>query len=103
MTYYLSGLDGIRNDSYVSEHVSMTKGRAMRISSRNIRAKLESGDRIFGTIVQTPSPEVVEIVGYTGFDFVWLDAEHGTMNLGDIATQSCRSPVRLSTPAAPRY
>jgi 2-keto-3-deoxy-L-rhamnonate aldolase RhmA len=57
----------------------------MRISSRNIRAKLESGDRVFGTIVQTPSPEVVEIVGYTGFDFVWLDAEHGTMDLRDIA------------------
>ena len=57
----------------------------MRTPSRNIRAKLEAGDRVFGTTVQVPSPEIVEIVGYTGFDFVWLDAEHGTMDLGAIA------------------
>ncbi|MFJ8754942.1 HpcH/HpaI aldolase/citrate lyase family protein [Streptomyces sp. NPDC102441] len=33
-----------------------------------------------------PSAEVVEIAGYTGHDFAWIDAEHGTMDLGDINT-----------------
>jgi 4-hydroxy-2-oxoheptanedioate aldolase len=28
---------------------------------------------------------VAEIAGYAGLDFVWIDAEHGTMDLGDIA------------------
>ena len=32
---------------------------------------------LYGTWVQTPSPEVVEILGWSGWDFVILDLEHG--------------------------
>lgn len=35
-------------------------------------------------VFQLPSPDLVEIAGYTGYDFAWIDAEHGTMGLGDI-------------------
>lgn len=57
----------------------------MRTPHRRIRNKLEAGERVFGVSVQLPSPEVAEIVGYAGLDFVWIDAEHGTLDLGDIS------------------
>src|SRR5690242_302960 len=56
----------------------------MRKPHRRIRNKLEAGGRAFGIRLQLPSPDIVEIAGYAGADFVWLDAEHGTMDVGDI-------------------
>jgi 2-keto-3-deoxy-L-rhamnonate aldolase RhmA len=58
----------------------------MRSYPRRIRNKLEAGGRAYGVTVQLPSPDSVDIVGYTGYDFAWIDAEHGTMDLGDINT-----------------
>ena len=56
----------------------------MRITPRRIRSKLESGDKAYGIAVQLPSPEIVEAVGYVGYDFAWIDAEHGAFDFGDI-------------------
>lgn len=39
------------------------------------RERLASGDVMFGGYVQTASPELVEIIGDAGFDFVILSAE----------------------------
>lgn len=46
--------------------------------------KLENGEYLFGVTLQLPSPDAVEIAGYTGLDYVWIDAEHGTLDVGDI-------------------
>jgi 4-hydroxy-2-oxoheptanedioate aldolase len=56
----------------------------MRTAPRRIRGKLESGDKAYGIAVQLPSPEIVEAVGYAGYDFAWIDAEHGAFDFGDI-------------------
>ena len=56
----------------------------MRTAPRRIRSKLESGDKAYGIAVQLPSPEIVEAVGYAGYDFAWIDAEHGAFDFGDI-------------------
>ena len=56
----------------------------MRTPHRRIRNKLDAGERVFGITVQLPSPDIVELAGYAGLDFAWIDAEHGTMDLGDI-------------------
>lgn len=56
----------------------------MRVAPRRIRTKLESGAPAFGACVQLPSPDIVEIVGYAGLDFAWLDAEHGSMGIADV-------------------
>jgi 4-hydroxy-2-oxoheptanedioate aldolase len=42
-----------------------------------LRQALEARQVVYGTWVQTPSPEVVEILGWSGWDFVILDLEHG--------------------------
>jgi 4-hydroxy-2-oxoheptanedioate aldolase len=57
----------------------------VRVPSRRIRNKLEVGERVFGVTIQLASPDGVEIAGSVGLDFVWIDAEHGTMDLVDIS------------------
>jgi 4-hydroxy-2-oxoheptanedioate aldolase len=56
----------------------------MRTAPRRIRSLLESGDKAYGIAVQLPSPEIVEAVGYAGYDFAWIDAEHGAFDTSDL-------------------
>lgn len=47
------------------------------MNAERLRRALDSRQVVYGTWVQTPSPEVVEILGWSGWDFVILDLEHG--------------------------
>jgi len=42
-----------------------------------MKARLESGKPCAGCFVNVPSPHVVELLGWLGFDFVVIDCEHG--------------------------
>ncbi len=48
------------------------------------RAKLEEGRVVFGGIVTRYAPDVVEILGALGYDFVMIDCEHGPANLDQV-------------------
>ena len=48
------------------------------------KAKLAEGQVAFGAIVSRFSPDIVEIFGTIGFDFVMIDCEHGPMNLDQV-------------------
>ena len=41
------------------------------------RARLLAGDRLIGTLIRLPSPEVAELLAEVGFDWLFIDAEHG--------------------------
>jgi 4-hydroxy-2-oxoheptanedioate aldolase len=43
----------------------------------SLRSRLRAGESAAGCFVMVPSPAIVEMVGYAGFDFVVLDREHG--------------------------
>ncbi|MFC7738168.1 HpcH/HpaI aldolase/citrate lyase family protein [Roseomonas sp. GCM10028921] len=45
-------------------------------------AMLRGGGRLRGVFNGLPSPAIVEMCGYAGFDFVILDNEHGSADLG---------------------
>jgi 4-hydroxy-2-oxoheptanedioate aldolase len=45
-----------------------------------MKAKIRSGQPAFGVSVMIPSPQVVEMVGKLGFDWVLIDCEHGTIS-----------------------
>ena len=47
------------------------------MNAERLRQALASHTVVYGTWVQTPSAEVVEIIGWSGWDFVILDLEHG--------------------------
>ncbi|HYF19401.1 MAG TPA: aldolase/citrate lyase family protein [Ramlibacter sp.] len=48
------------------------------------RTRLQSGERLVGTFVKTPTIHAVEILGQVGYDFVVLDAEHAPLDRSQI-------------------
>src|SRR5689334_16358789 len=45
--------------------------------THDFRARLRRGERLLGTMITLPAPEVAEIMAAVGFDWLFLDAEHG--------------------------
>jgi 4-hydroxy-2-oxoheptanedioate aldolase len=51
------------------------------MKKNKMKEKLLSGHPAFGVSVMIPSPQVVEMMGKLGFDWVLIDGEHGTISL----------------------
>ena len=49
-----------------------------------MKEKLKAGEPVFGMSVMIPSPQIVEMAGAAGFDWVLLDCEHGTLTLESV-------------------
>ena len=47
------------------------------LRTNKLKARLKAGEPCLGTFLNFPSPQVVEIIGICGLDFVIIDAEHG--------------------------
>jgi 4-hydroxy-2-oxoheptanedioate aldolase len=47
------------------------------------KAKLKSGETVFGCFYRYPEPGIVEVLGYQGWDFILFDGEHGTLEPRD--------------------
>ena len=45
-----------------------------------IRARIRSGERLLGTLVTLPSAEVAELLAEVGFDWLFIDTEHGAFD-----------------------
>ncbi|MGE5740728.1 MAG: HpcH/HpaI aldolase family protein [Candidatus Aminicenantes bacterium RBG_16_66_30] len=62
--------------------------------SASFRDRLLRGDKLVGTILSLPSPELAEIASASGFDWLFLDMEHGALGPGDILrmVQAVRGP-----------
>lgn len=48
-----------------------------------LRARLAAGETVVGCFTRYPSPGLVEVLGYLGFDFVVFDGEHGSISVAD--------------------
>ena len=48
------------------------------------KAKLNEGEVVFGAIITRPAPDMVEIFGALGYDFVMIDCEHGPATLDQV-------------------
>jgi 2-keto-3-deoxy-L-rhamnonate aldolase RhmA len=53
----------------------------------DFKQKLRSGEVIYGLTLTIGSPQIAELVGNLGFDWVWIEAEHTTMSLETILGQ----------------
>lgn len=49
--------------------------------TKNFRKRLIDGECLLGTFLRINSPELVEIMGFAGFDFVIIDFEHGDFGI----------------------
>jgi 2-dehydro-3-deoxyglucarate aldolase/4-hydroxy-2-oxoheptanedioate aldolase len=47
----------------------------------SFRDRLRAGERLLGTLITLPSPEVAEILAAAGFDWLFLDGEHGAFDV----------------------
>lgn len=47
------------------------------MSQPPFRDRLRGGERLLGTLVQIPRPEVARVLARQGFDWLFLDGEHG--------------------------
>jgi len=46
----------------------------------NLRKRLQQGELVLGTILSLNSPDVAEILSQIGFDWIFIDAEHSTLD-----------------------
>lgn len=53
------------------------------MKKNQIKEKLAAGKVVYGAMVQFPDPDLVEMLGYAGFDWILIDAEHGSINEND--------------------
>jgi len=49
-----------------------------------VKARIHVGESVFGIWFEFPVLQAVEIAGALGFDYIFIDGEHGTFNLTDI-------------------
>lgn len=55
-----------------------------------MKRKLGAGQPVFGSMITFPSPAVVEMLGYLGYDWVLIDNEHGSITV-DLAEDMIRA------------
>jgi 4-hydroxy-2-oxoheptanedioate aldolase len=54
------------------------------MKKNRMKEKLRAGEAVYGVSVMIPSPQIVEMIGAAGFDWVLLDCEHGTLTLESV-------------------
>ena len=68
-----------------------------------MKAKLLAGEPALGCSVMLPSPQIVEMLGYAGFDWVLLDCEHGSLSPADVEVMAMAADaVGITAIARPR-
>ena len=65
-----------------------------------MKNKLKSGEPVFGVSVMFPSPQVVEMVGKLGFDWVLIDCEHGSTSPENVELMAMAAEATGITPIA---
>lgn len=65
-----------------------------------MKEKLARGEPALGASVMFPSPQIVEMLGYAGFDWVLIDCEHGSIGPADVEVMSMAADAAGITPIA---
>jgi len=66
-----------------------------------IKKRALSGERLLGVGAMLGSPMIVELIGKTGFDWAWIDYEHGLGGTHDMLTM-CQAAAIHKLPAIVR-
>ena len=67
---------------------------------RTFATRVKNRDRLVGTTVTLPSPEIAEVLAAAGFDWLFVDMEHGLLAIADVqriiqAAGACPCIVRV--------
>ena len=72
----------------------------MSMKPNRMKEKMARGEPALGCSVMFPSPQVVEMLGYAGFDWVLIDCEHGSIGLADVELMAMACDAAGITPIA---
>lgn len=67
----------------------------------SLRARLIRGETLLGTLLSLPSPDVADLMARIGFDWLFVDGEHGPFDarsLMDVVRAAGRTPCLVRTP-----
>lgn len=65
-----------------------------------MKEKIAGGGVALGVSLMFPSPQLVEMLAYAGFDWVLLDCEHGSLSLADVELMCMAADASGITPIA---
>ena len=72
--------------------------------TNNFRSRLINGDKLLGTMVTLATPSTAEILADVGFDWLFVDGEHGPLETADVLSilqaVGDRVPCIVRVPAA---
>jgi 4-hydroxy-2-oxoheptanedioate aldolase len=68
------------------------------MQTNKTKQKLKAGDVVFGSEIMFPSADVVEILGFAGLDFVYLDMEHSATSHESLAHMIRAAEISGTTP-----
>lgn len=74
--------------------------RGVTVRRNNMKAKLLSHHPVFGVSVMIPSPQIVEMIGRLGFDWVLIDCEHGAISRESVELMVLAAEAAGVTPIA---
>lgn len=52
----------------------------------SFKERMRSGEVLIGAMIETPEPDVAELMGTLGFDWFWIDMEHCPLDFKDVQT-----------------
>ena len=57
-----------------------------------VKTKLAEGKQVVGGTVDTPDPDIYCAMANSGFDFIWIEMQHSSVNYTDVARMiwACR-------------
>ena len=64
----------------------------------NVKAKLDMGEKVFGTFLWSASATVAECMGYCGLDFVIIDGEHSPIDMEGTVNMMRAAKLKGLTP-----
>ena len=65
-----------------------------------MKAKLLAGEPALGVSMMIPCPQIVEMIGRLGFDWILIDCEHGTISLETVELLAMAAEASGVTPIA---
>jgi 2-keto-3-deoxy-L-rhamnonate aldolase RhmA len=68
--------------------------------ANRMKEKIARGEPALGCSVMFPSPQIVEMLGHAGFDWVLIDCEHGSIGLADVELMAMAADAVGITPIA---
>ena len=63
-----------------------------------MKDKIRRGEAAYGVSLMFPSPQLVEMVAYAGFDWVLIDCEHGSIGLAEVELMAMAADASGITP-----